>query len=564
MSSKKITNFNIVNYVHLTYANAIKDKNLKGRRVESQLKKKYNRIYKDLEKRFTEIVGVSSKEFLKVCKKMDQGIETINKMFTSSSLQELEGYLSDDKIKKLKLSRQDAEELSHSAKIIGFSNILGKIYSKETTPEEFENIANGFSGIDAYEQILNYLNSSSAGQKNSNNKKKQSMMLYLLTEISKNVGELRVAATSSSTFNIPFDWSNKSLDDFNTLIARFQDGFKNGIPIKMKDIEQITSIAKRISDTQIKGALVGEYSSAILAKNLFFPLLKKDLTDKLKVTHSGKDIQSTKTITFNPSSNLLGINTAQALDILESLKDRISNIQVIDKKADIIISYKKGAEEKNIPISVKTYKSAAKWINLSDKISIGAALAFGENGTEIYNYYLNSGITAKVFNALNFYLLQNEYGVFKEGEIAKVTKIKNATLASTKIDNAFGGVLSSLAMDILGNLLQPESSAFIDINGIFIPTPIYYKYMMDRFMTREDIYANSFLYFNASAYLKNTESLILNEQNTGAQLEPGSKNNYRYDLAALKRNIIVRNSIINHKISIRTNFIQIEEFKKLL
>lgn len=564
MSSKKITNFSIVNYVHLTYANAIVDKNLKGKLVQSQLKKKYKRIYKDLEKRFVEIVGVSSRDFLKVCKKMDEGIGTINKMFNSSSLQELENYLSEDKIKQLKLARQDAEELTHSAKIIGFSNILGKIYSKETPPEEFESIANGFAGIDGYEQILQYLNSNARGEKDSNNKKKQSMMLYLLSEISKNVASLRNAATASSTFTIPFDWKNKSLDDFNKLILTFQEGFKNGIPVKMEDIKKITSAAKRISDTQIKGAMVGEYSSAILAKNLFFPILKKDLVDKLKVTHTGKDIQSIKTISFNPTNNLLKIDTTGGQNIFESLKENITNIQVIDKKADIVITYQKGSQEKKIPISVKTYKSTAQWINLSDKISIGAALAFGENGTETYNYYLNSGITGKLFNALNFYLLRNEYGIVKEDGMAKITKIKNASLASTKIDNAFGGILSSLAIDILGNLLQPESSAFIDINGIFIPTPVYYKYMMERFMNREDIYANSFLYFNASAYLKNTENLILNERNTGAELEPGSKNNYRYDLAALKRNIIVRDAIINHKISIRTNFIQIEEFKKLL
>ena len=78
---------------------------------------------------------------------------------------------------------------------------------------------------------------------------------------------------------------------------------------------------------------------------------------------------------------------------------------------------------------------------------------------------------------------------------------------------------------------------------------------------------SSYISFNAQAFRNSTESAILDPKNTGAEkayvvrANAKWKTGYAYDIAALKRNLIVKQNILNHTISIRGDFLSLSDYR---
>ena len=66
---KKKTNFDIVNYVHLSYAGALEDSRLQGGGKDSTIRNTMNKNYNKMEEEFKSARGVSSKEFMEASQK---------------------------------------------------------------------------------------------------------------------------------------------------------------------------------------------------------------------------------------------------------------------------------------------------------------------------------------------------------------------------------------------------------------------------------------------------------------------------------------------------------------
>ena len=103
---------------------------------------------------------------------------------------------------------------------------------------------------------------------------------------------------------------------------------------------------------------------------------------------------------------------------------------------------------------------------------------------------------------------------------------------------------------------------------MIIPTPIYYKFMMNKFLSQQiKNNVSSYIGFNAQVFRNSTESAILDPKNTGAEkvytIRPNAKwkTGYAYDVAALKRNLIVKQNILNHTISIRGDFLSLSDYR---
>lgn len=566
---KKKTNFDIVNYVHLSYAGALEDSRLQGGGKDSTIRNTMNRNYKKMEEEFKSALGISSKEFMEASQKYSEAITAISQMFRCSTIEEMKQFISEDKIAQLNLGKSAAESLLASAKTSGYAEILGQLYAENgdaNINKKIEEIANSFSGINLYEENLKYLTSKGGS---SANKKKQAMLMALLEKAMESANVAR--GNTDTIFSSNFTWQDSSFDIINNNLQDFKNSMNKGIPPKIGELETIIGNSRKILNTNIKGASVGEYSSGILAKKIITPILQ-GITDaiNIEIQHTGTK-SSVKNIIEIPIAQISSKKTVINLkDPINAVAKGIHSFTAKDKKADITISYNNtNGDSKDIKISTKRYKTSAYAVNLSERMTIGQALAFSMNGaTAVKNFTGNNKNSAQFYNALNFYLLGSSYNVEKRGKIAEVFKETGGGYSVNQIDATFGGVLSKFLLEILAGVLEPKTSTFMDINGMIIPTPIYYKFMMNKFLSQQiKNNVSSYISFNAQAFRNNTESAILDPKNTGAEkvytARPNAKwkTGYAYDIAALKRNLIVKQNILNHTISIRGDFLSLSDYR---
>ena len=568
---RKKTNFDIVNYVHLSYAGALEDNGLRGGGSKSTLEAKLKTNYENIEAQFKSAVGMSSEDFLKSAEKYGDLLTTFIEMFNSDTIKEIKKLSSEEAQLKLEEGEEAAMKLRmvQAAKVSGYSNILGQLLTKkdEKGIESYINtILKSFSGINLYEEFLKGM-SSEGGQ--SLDSKKRAMSLSLIKLIFDNAVALK-DSSKDTLFSGTFQWQEPSYDAINAKLEKISSSMQKGIPIRPSEIDEIIKDCRSIINTKIKGATVGEYSSGIIGKKIISPILEKvhgEINEE--ILHTGTKSRAENEIHIPIAQLSIKKNIINLKDPENAVAKGIQKFITEDKKADITIKYdNKNSERKNITISTKRYGTAAKFINIADNISIGKALAFMSlEGTSSSDYFGNGRRGAQFYNALNFYLLKSDFNK-KDGKISEVFKESSPGWSVTAIDAAFGGILTKFLLDVLANNIKPESSAFMDINGEIIPTPIYYKYMMKRLLSDQvKNNVSSFIEFNRGAYIKNTESKILDSNITGALKKPKQINGqwrsgYRYDMAALKRNLIVKQNILTHQITIKGNLISLADYKQ--
>lgn len=570
---KKQTNFDIVNYVHLSYAGALSDRGLKGGGSESLTKKRYKSIYERLESSFVNEVGISSEEFVNSLKKSQEALESIYEMFRCKTMDEIKNLVSEERLKQLSIGDKAISELISIGKTQGYAELLGQLYSEKSSNDIkklVEDIAKSFEGVDFYKDTLKYL---SKGKSSSANKEKQAMSIALINQILSESKTIKQNSGTNTIFTGEFSWQEPVFDTLNKNLEDFSNAMSKGIPIKNDEINKIIKANKAIIDRNIKGAILGEYSSGIITKGLIEPILTEVVNaTNTEIKHTGTSSGKTSSIDISIDKlykNKKSKTVKQMDNILNGIVKGVQTFTAKDRKADITVTYDTpDTLQRNLKISTKRYKTSAYAVNIADKISIGAALSFGKYGNELANYYTgNSKTGSQFYNALNFYLLNGSYTVKKEKDIAKVVKESSRSLTVSTIDAAFGGILSKFLIDILANMLEPESSAFIDINGMIIPTPLYYKFMMDRFFNSDIKNSiSSYISFNANSFTNKMEKEILKEDVTGARklTVQGSvswKTGYFYDIAARKRNLLIKDGILNHQISLRSNFLEVEQYR---
>ena len=566
------TNFDIVNYVHLSYAGALEDNGLRGGGSKTTLEAKLKRNSENIEAQFESAVGMSSKDFLKSAEKYGDLLTTFIEMFNSDTIKKIKELSSEESQLKLEEGEEAAMKLRkiQAAKVSGYSNILGQLLTKkdeEGIESYINSILKSFSGINLYEEFLKGM-SSEGGQ--SLDSKKRAMSLSLIKLIFDNAVTLKEDSSDDTLFSGTFQWQEPSYDAINTKLEKISSSMQKGIPIRPSEIDEIIKDCRSLINTKIKGATVGEYSSGIIAKKIISPILK-EVHGKIneEILHTGTKERAENEINIPIAQLSIKKNIINLKDPKNAVAKGIQNFITKDKKADITIKYdNKNSERKSVTISTKRYGTAAKFINIADNISIGKALAFMSlEGTSSSDYFGNGRRGAQFYNALNFYLLKSDFNK-KDGKISEVFKESSPGWSVTAIDAAFGGILTKFLLDVLANNIKPESSAFMDINGEIIPTPIYYKYMMKRLLSDQvKNNVSSFIEFNRGAYIKNTESKILDSNITGALKKPKQingqwKSGYRYDMAALKRNLIVKQNILTHQITIKGNLISLADYKQ--
>ncbi len=569
---RKKTNFDIVNYVHLSYAGALEDNGLRGGGSKTTLEAKLKRNSENIEAQFKSAVGMSSKDFLKSAEKYGDLLTTFIEIFNSDTIKKIKELSSEEAQLKLEEGEEAAMKLRmiQAAKVSGYSNILGQLLTKkdeEGIESYINSILKSFSGINLYEEFLKGM-SSEGGQ--SLDSKKRAMSLSLIKLIFDNAVTLKEDSSDDTLFSGTFQWQEPSYDAINAKLEKISSSMQKGIPIRPSEIDEIIKDCRSIINTKIKGATVGEYSSGIIGKKIISPILEK-VHGKIneEILHTGTKSRAENEINIPIAQLSIKKNIINLKDPKNAVAKGIQNFITKDKKADITIKYdNKNSERKSVTISTKRYGTAAKFINIADNISIGKALAFMSlEGTSSSDYFGNGRRGAQFYNALNFYLLKSDFNK-KDGKISEVFKESSPGWSITAIDAAFGGILTKFLLDVLANNIKPESSAFMDINGEIIPTPIYYKYMMKRLLSDQvKNNVSSFIEFNRGAYIKNTESKILDSNITGALKKPKQINGqwrsgYRYDMAALKRNLIVKQNILTHQITIKGNLISLADYKQ--
>lgn len=552
--AKKMTNFNIQNYIHLSIANAQKDTALRNS-GGSNYKIIFDRKYKKIENSFRGKTGVSSDDFIKELNNYGEALEAVSNLFSSTTITELKESMNSESLRQVITGQRDLENLISAGAISGYTTIIGQLYTgKGQTKQQLDSLHEALKPLaQNYKNFLDVLGSDKA----SNTKRARAAQSILLSEVFKNANKIRLSAKDDTLFESGFEFTDKSYDIVNKNIKEIDRIFQEG-NINSAKLSKLIKSTAQIANTSLKGADAGEYSSGILAKYFAAPVVEKFSKGlQTSISHRGRSSTNLSTMEVDITGRVRVKGLAS--DLENAIAPYIQSFIAKDMKADIAITT--GADEELL-ISRKTYNNLnAKWVNLAESISIAAIMAFSRDSGEIAKLF-NGEASASLFNALNFYFLGGTYKtkLTKNGDIEPVFD-KNISSSANNIDAIFDGSLSNLMMTLLASIIEPESVGLMDINGMLVPTPTYYKFMMNKFLQGEaSRQASSYIYFNKSTgkaaiqSILNSEKVVVKNEGKG----------YNYASPSYYRNLEIKKSLLNQKVSVRGTFFSFDEYRQTM
>lgn len=552
--AKKMTNFNIQNYIHLSFANAQKDTRLRSAaEVSPQII--FNQRYKKLEDSFRAKAGVSSDEFIKELNNYGDALEAVASLFNSSTITEIKESMSNESLRQVITGERDLENLIAAGAISGYTTIIGQLYTgKGQTKQQLDSLHEALKPLaQNYKNFLDVL----SNEKASNTKRARAAQSILLSEVFKNANKIRTSAKDDTLFESSFEFTDKSYDIINKNIKEIDRIFQEG-NIDSAKLSRLIKSTSQIANTSLKGADAGEYSSGILAKYFAAPIVEKFSQGlQTSISHRGRTSSNLSTMEVDITGRVRVKGLAS--DLENAINPYIQSFMAKDMKADIAITT--GADEELL-ISRKTYNNlSARWVNLADDISIAAIMAFSRDNGQVAKLF-NSSASGALFNALNFHLLGGTYKtkMMKNGDIKPVFDHAISSSADS-MDAVFGGALSNLMMTLLAAIIEPESVGLMDINGMLIPTPTYYKFMMNKFIQgggRRQ--ASSYIFFNKSK----GQSAITSILNSDKVVVKNEGKGYSYASPSYYRNLEIKKSLLNQRVSVRGTFFNFDEYRQTM
>jgi hypothetical protein len=332
---------------------------------------------------------------------------------------------------------------------------------------------------------------------------------------------------------------------------------------KIKNHEKISpaEISKPLSELQLAyGAqteLVGALEQKIVEKigektsNFAGATISRESLDTifLKIKNTGtKSIRLTEA--YDPKTG--SINKAKLSDL------------AVNKTADITVTMREGQK---ISVSQKRYNPMSSYgLHITSR-TLSNLLGYASSVDPSLINQLNNPM---LLNALYFAYGKKSYDYSRnsDGKLIfplKIVSTNPGGLGRPRIDKDNNLILSKFALRLLTGSLSSINAALIEVNGELIPTPAYMELVLKNvqktFGAGDDSTIFKDVQFNVNNFTTELSPVIKNAKKKPDKNEPFSESNKRY---AIERNTAAKEIIGDHRVTIQTPFVTMEQYKSLL
>lgn len=544
----RMTNFGIAGYVHATRENRRDEQSAaplmqRGRGFGFNAETYLDSRFSEMDKEFEQIVGIGSEEFMKRLNAQAWLIVSLMDLFDSPSMKEFEEVLSGPAKEHFETMSNSMEIIVRAAKVSSYTNMLYALHTDqadEALKAEIQNFADAAEGFSTYQSLLESIDKGARSNTKSKTKENIAMRQVLLTKILEEAKEVQQLADGSTVLGGKASFEGVAIENFERDLKKVAD-MLGSTKFTVKEVEKLQNNLRGRANRDLKGRVLGELASAETAN-----ILTKSIIEGIE----GQVVEAIELVGRQVSEKEININVGgversggKVVQLASTTKD----FSFKDMKADVSVKTSSG----DLKISTKRYnRLQAKFVTQSSGQTIGSMLALAKNPTMVTNLMYNNG--AVLFNALTDLYINHEV-------INKKTEDRSTLVLGDSIDNSFreldaayDGILTQLVLVIMDAHLSMETVGMMDINGMLIPSPVYYKAMMMKLIHGVDsVNPSSHIDFHRNAGTKAIESIMTDNK---YDANKKGKGGYQYASPALQRNIAVKSALLNNKVSVRSTF----------
>lgn len=533
-------NFNIPNYIHLSYQGFLDDKMNINKKL--QLRSAMLSFQKKINQNFKTVTGLTVEQYLDYANEEIESMKSMINLFTgdvmsSGGEQKLpfseiwKKYSAEveNRVNSLPLTSQEKQELLNytkaSAKTTNIAIAL-KLLNDKSIKSVQNDLANITSDFD--EQIMEEFRSKITN--NSMNKKDWANILVRQAAIDalqmkgslQNLNNIKETKTFGQLIGKEYDTLIDKINQLNTAYASGADS---------KKIMSLANNIRALLNRHFKGT--GTETVSFLNLPIIKEKSKIVVRDLIHTGLSTQDIASySKNIKFIRSGS--GGNKT---DILTTSGKREI------KLADVTLELQVGKKIKKATVSRKMRDIQAKHIQLATDMSVAQANALIlKSGLGKQYAVLTNDYSFAFYNAMNFMLIgKNMWYVKRQNSI--YLKVDNSRARAKGNFSSMKKVEESVKNEIISSFLGAtyasffvsKFAAFYDINNFIVPSPLLFDYSLERILS-EDLQTGIRHFVNLNVNKKNYEQIIRsNGSGEKSVLHNGIKY-YPFQLMALKRN----------------------------
>lgn len=533
-------NFNIPNYIHLSYQGFLDDKMNINKKL--QLRSAMLSFQKKINQNFKTVTGLTVEQYLDYANEEIESMKSMINLFTGdvmsnggeqtlpfSEIWKKYGAEVENRVNSLPLTSQEKQELLNytkaSAKTTNIAIAL-KLLNDKSIKSVQNDLANITSDFD--EQIMEEFRSKITN--NSMNKKDWANILVRQAAIDalqmkgslQNLNNIKETKTFGQLIGKEYDTLIDKINQLNTAYASGADS---------KKIMSLANSIRALLNRHFKGT--GTETVSFLNLPIIKEKSKIVVRDLIHTGLSTQDIASySKNIKFTRSGN-----GGNKINILTTSGKREI------KLADVTLELQVGKKIKKATVSRKMRDIQAKHIQLATDMNVAQANALIlKSGLGKQYAVLTNDYSFAFYNAMNFMLIgKNMWYVKRQNSI--YLKIDNSRARAKGNFSSMKKVEESIKNEIISSFLGAtyasffvsKFAAFYDINNFIVPSPLLFEYSLERILS-EDLQTGIRHFVNVNVNKKKYEQIIRsNGSGEKSVLHNGIKY-YPFQLMALKRN----------------------------
>lgn len=553
-------NFNIPNYIHLSYQGFLDDKMNKRKNI--QLKTALRNASKIIHKNFQSATGMTVEEYLKNASGEMESMQAMIALFSGDGIgtddpkaipfSEIWKKYSKDvenKINSLGLTGEEKEYLlsytKASAKVSNISLAL-RILTKAEKLEDIRDYLTSFTK-DFDKELLNEFNKSIKKDGNTwgrlliNQALKETLMM---TNSLNKLNNVKKTYTFGQTMGTTYDTLVNEVNKLNSMYA-------NGASVSA--IKNKVNSIRGIINKNVKGTGTETVSF------INIPIIRqksKDIVADLVHTGLSGDIKKYENkIEFIRAGNS---GTRQTMLTVSAEREV--------KLADVTIKLQNDNKIKDIKVSRKMYDIKGKQINLGS-LTVAQANAMILNGGLEKFAFLNNRFAYTFYSAMNFFLMKKNMWYRKEKNVIRIVQdnsrkkraIGNFGTLKQVQDTLNTQIISSFLGATYASFFISDYAAFYDIGNFIVPSPLMFDYSIER-IAREDLKTGITNFVNIGVDKSAYENAIRKSGSGDRSLYYKGKQYYNFELMALKRNRTAIQNINNCQLKIKSYNITNKEY----
>lgn len=567
---KNKNNFSLADYIYLKYDDFVNSDELRNVNAVNR-NNKIKKVQKHLEDNFKNQTGYTVKEFMEVLRSNITAVSEINKLFNQPTVKDYLDLKNDKEISSFLSKASDLEILKTTGFVISSTTLLNKIFANKSDANEVLDTITALKDIGSLDQVA-----FAAMVRKLKGDRDAALSYKLMDMILEKSNNILLEKDSSGTYRA------KAIKDFEVTnyfptLDKHWSIVKSEMARSTPDTAKINKELKKVLDIinrYVKGKNLGELSGKIILSPIIDDLVSKNVEEKVISIIEHTATKPNQNVSFKVTPKVktgkevifsLEIEDDALGKVIQGFAEGAFKEMVSDVTANLTLGSDDSSISKKMGMSVKTLKVDAKKVVLSNSVSIAAALKLA-NTPESREILESSGTNRRAvfLNAMNFALakanfLQNTKDPFK----IRYTTASQGRFSIAQLDKLTKGVLSDVAIDIYSSMFNSEVAALIDINGMILPTPLYFKYVMEHFRRNEKTTGTNAPITNIIEFKGEKSSSSYRSRIVKGGSADQEK--YRiYSVLAGTRNGYALKSIFEQTVNIKAYYIKPNEYYKIM